>query len=148
MTLPDSDPLAKARRLAELLGEALAKIGTTMVGLPETPVTYLQVVPDGPEAVWMRELGPDHRLTRFVHSEGFSIEELCGKSQKAPVTAVRHACAAWLVSQGWSLSDAGRLVGRTHSTVVHSVREIRSERRLYSRAGAVWERLQEFMGQQ
>lgn len=55
---------------------------------------------------------------------GFSTEEILSITRKREIRAARQVGITWAVMSGMSLSDAGRLFCKDHSTAFHSMKVV------------------------
>lgn len=61
-------------------------------------------------------------LHDFWIYSGFSAEEILSSTRKREIRAARQVGITWAVMSGMSLTDAGRLFCKDHSTAFHSMK--------------------------
>ncbi len=70
----------------------------------------------------LRMRGVYELVTDTAYSHRVSLSEVLSKSRKRPIAAARRAVCVALRARGLSLPEIGALIGRDHTTVLHSLR--------------------------
>lgn len=63
-------------------------------------------------------------LTVISEETGFTAAELTTKRTRGRIMEAKHIAAASLRAFGYSYPECGRVIGKDHTTVMHSCREV------------------------
>jgi hypothetical protein len=81
----------------------------------------------GPSEIPLQYQTPAREALRAVSTRtGVPLADILGRNRHPPIAAARHE-AVWRVglATGWSLPRLGRFFKRDHTTVLHSIREMK-----------------------
>lgn len=62
-------------------------------------------------------------ISQVAASHGLTPAQLAGRSRKARLVAARREVCRLAWEQGWTLAVIGRAIGRSHTSVIKSLRK-------------------------
>lgn len=94
----------------------------TMSEIEGSPVTNSSASPSGTA---LRFWSKDEFLRQAASQNGCSVKEILSQRRESHIVRVRWACYLALINRGKSYPQAGLIMNRDHTTIIHGVKKAR-----------------------